>query len=62
VEFYESGKVKKICIMKKGTVCGESIEWYESGSIKSREFCKYGIVTSYEGWDEDGNLIDKKRA
>lgn len=48
--------------MKKGTVCGESIEWYESGSIKSREFCKYGIVTSYEGWDEDGNLIDKKRA
>lgn len=60
VEFYESTKIKKFRIMKKGTVCGESIEWFESGSVKSREYCKYGIVVSYEEWDENGNLVDKK--
>lgn len=60
VRFYECGKIKEYCIMESGTICGEKIEWFESGGIKSIENCKYGIVISYEKWDESGNLVDKK--
>jgi antitoxin component YwqK of YwqJK toxin-antitoxin module len=60
VDFYESTKIKKHRIMRKGQIWGESIEWFENGSVRCIEHCKYGIVISYEKWDENGNLVDKK--
>lgn len=60
VEFYDSKKIKKFRIMRKGQICGESIEWFEIGSVKAKEYCKYGIVISSEKWDEKGVLVYKK--
>lgn len=60
VDFYDSKKIKKFRIMQKGQIYGESIEWFESRIIKVREYCKYGIVTYSEKWDEKGVLVDKK--
>lgn len=60
VRFYKSLRIYKYCIMKNGQIRGKRTEWYENGDIKFIEYCKYGVVISYEKWDEKGNLIDKK--
>lgn len=60
VDFYETGQLKRHCIMKKGQIFGKNSIWYENGNIKLIEYCKYGIVTSYEKFDEEGNVIDSK--
>ncbi|GFZ32146.1 hypothetical protein CSC2_26720 [Clostridium zeae] len=60
VGFYESSKVSRFCIMRDGQILGKNIEWYENGSVKSIEYCKHGVVISFEKWDEKGNLINKK--
>ncbi|MBN1056053.1 hypothetical protein DVW05_11940 [Clostridium botulinum] len=61
VEFYASGRLRSKCIMNRGTIDGEKIAWYENGKIKSKKNCKYGLVIECYEWDEEGNLINKKK-
>lgn len=58
--FYKTGKVKRYCSMKSGQISGNNTTWYESGKIKLIEFCKYGIVISFEKYKENKVLIDSK--
>ncbi|GAB6085909.1 toxin-antitoxin system YwqK family antitoxin [Alkaliphilus crotonatoxidans] len=60
VNFYETGEPKRYCIMRRGQILGKNIVWYKNGNIKLIEYSKYGIVCSYEKFDEQGNMIDRK--
>lgn len=60
VDFYESGQPKRHCIMNKGQILGENIVWYENGTIKLQEECKYGIVIFSKEFDEEGRVVSEK--
>ncbi|WP_018750273.1 toxin-antitoxin system YwqK family antitoxin [Paenibacillus sanguinis] len=58
--FYESGNVKSISHMHKGTKQGKSFQYDDHGKKKSESVYKYGFCESFMEWDDKGNLVKEQ--
>ena len=62
VSFFPNGQVKEMKHIDKNTLEGIQKEFYENGLIKLVEYRLLGRLMAFKKFDEQGNILEEKKA
>ncbi|PCN42172.1 hypothetical protein B9C88_22340 [Brevibacillus laterosporus] len=60
-EWFSNGKIKTEYELKRGRVHGRRTCWHSNNSIKSIAHYEWGVELDYTEWNENGELIEKRK-